>query len=270
MTEGPRSKSRVRLVCFDAMFTTLRPARGTRKSMIAEIYRQIGGIDPSVSDERLGELILEQREKQRSFVNDESYWYTVNRGVFLALAGERSGRKSAKVCALQVHARITSDPGLYEPDAEVVALIRALRRDGIRVVLASNQERASLAGLLDHHSLHQYFEAEYTSEELGTRKPFPEFWNRIMAIERCRPRGVVHVGNSLNSDIGAAQLGIRTLIWDPRGHIKATLERGREERFYHPDMDQEAFTTLLHSGLVSPFRRAKQGHRLIQAWGGVT
>lgn len=270
MAKTSRSRSGVKLVCIDAMFTTLRPAHGTRKTMIADIYREVGEVNNSVSDELIRELILDRRFQYRRFQNDEDYWFMVNWSVFSTMAEYRSRRMSAKRCALEVHARITSDPLLYEPDPEMIALIQTLRREKIRVVLASNQEKANLAILLDHHKLNQYFDQVYTSEALDTRKPFPEFWSAIMSSERQVPKRVVHIGNSLNSDIGAARLGIRTLIWDPRGHVKAIIKRHREDRFYHPDFDAGAFTELLHSGLVSPFTHAKQGVKLIQAWGQTT
>lgn len=256
--------SRLTLVCVDAMFTIFKPKRFGRRRMICEAYRRSGGLERGVTNQAIWNTILEERQRFRELKGYEDYWLHVNLAVFRSLPAAPGRHKSDYQAAQDVHRRITCDASLYEPDAAIIRLILWLRERGVRVVIGSNQEEANLARLLRQHRLRELFGQVYTSEALGTRKPYPEFWQRILAAEGAGTNEALHIGNSPNSDIGAARLGIRTLLWDRQGDIRAVLRSKKGFHLAHPDVDEDEFFRLLHSGLVQSFNSHRQAMEVLR------
>ncbi len=253
MTRELSRSSLPALVCVDAMFTIFKPRRGGRKNMICRTYRKLGGLHPHVSNQMIWEAIRRERIRFHEIKADEDYWLHINLSVYRSLKAARNRHKSDYQAAQDVHRRITSDITAYEPDARIIRLVGHLRDHGTRVVIGSNQEEASLQKLLRAHKVEGLFDAVYTSESLGMRKPYKDFWEAILCRENGSSETTAHVGNSPNSDIGAARLGIRTLLWDPSGEIRVAKSSKKSFRLAHPDVDEKEFFHLLHSGLVHPF-----------------
>lgn len=81
--------------------------------------------------------------------------------------------------------------------------------DGVRVpvVVVSNIDRHDIEAAIDHHGL--VFEHVVTSEDVRSYKPRPELFAAGLQLVDCRPDRVLHVGDSLTSDVaGALGLGI--------------------------------------------------------------
>ena len=94
---------------------------------------------------------------------------------------------------------------------ETLDVLAALRASGIRLALLSNvgpDPRATLARL----GLAGRFDAEVLSLEVGVVKPDPEIFR--IAAERLglAPDEILMVGDTVEDDGGAAQVGVRTLI----------------------------------------------------------
>lgn len=70
---------------------------------------------------------------------------------------------------------------------------------------------------LDRVNLGKYFEAIYTSHEIGgVRKPNPTFFDRIAALLNVQPSQLTIIGDSFRSDIlSAARAGVRTIWYNP-------------------------------------------------------
>lgn len=253
MTKGLSLMSLPALVCVDAMFTIFKPRRGGRKNMICRTYRKLGGLHSQVSNQMIWTAIAHERVRFREIKADEDYWLHINLSVYRSLQAAPGRHKSDYQAAQDVHRRITSDVTAYQPDQRIIRMIHHLRQHGTRVVVASNQEEASLRKLLRGHKIEDLFDAVYTSEALGVRKPFSDFWAAILDRENSSPETTIHVGNSPNSDIGAARLGIKTMLWDPGGEIGSAMRSKKNFRLAHPDVDEKEFFRLLHSGLVHPF-----------------
>ncbi len=252
------SPSPTTLLCVDAMFTIFKPRRGGRKQMICRTYWKLGGLHRRVTSRMIWEAIMRERFRFRELKADDDYWLHVNLAVFRSLEAATDRHKSDYQAAQDVHRRITSDIAAYEPDGRIIRLIRHLREREIRVVIGSNQDENSLRRLLKAHKIDGLFDEVYTSESLGTRKPYPDFWERILERESRTVAEIIHLGNSPNSDIGAARLGIRTLLWDPGGGIREAIRSKRSFRLVHPDVDEKEFFRLLHGGLVTPFTTHQQ------------
>lgn len=97
----------------------------------------------------------------------------------------------------------------------------------VPVIVASNIDRIDIEAAIEHHGL--VFEEVITSEDVRSYKPRPELFEAGLAALDMAPSEVLHVGDSLSSDIaGASALGIRS-AWinrkgKPRGNHGPTHE----------------------------------------------
>ncbi|WP_410646410.1 HAD family hydrolase [Amycolatopsis sp. cmx-4-54] len=114
------------------------------------------------------------------------------------------------------HAVLRACPDLI-PGAH--SALWALRQAGARLVLTSNTlaTPASVSRLiLDDHDLTTVFDETVFSSDVGVAKPCREMFAAAAAgtaLDR-----VVHVGNSLTTDIhGALDAGCRAVLFNPRG-----------------------------------------------------
>ena len=75
--------------------------------------------------------------------------------------------------------------------------------------IVSNIDRADLASAVCHHGIKAI--SIVTSEDVRSYKPRPEIFLRALELINVRPEEVLHIGDSLSSDIaGAKGLGINT------------------------------------------------------------
>ena len=87
---------------------------------------------------------------------------------------------------------------------------RVLRRCDLPVCVVSNIDNEDLRAALEHNRL--AFELVVTSEDCRSYKPRGELFQRALSLLELPPDRVLHVGDSLHSDVrGAKALGIRVL-----------------------------------------------------------
>ena len=85
-----------------------------------------------------------------------------------------------------------------------------LTRLDVPVCIVSNTDRADLEAALSHHGL--VFDHVVASDDVRSYKPRPEMFRRAMADLGVGPGDVLHVGDSLSSDVaGANGVGTRSL-----------------------------------------------------------
>lgn len=104
----------------------------------------------------------------------------------------------------------------YDDTAPVLA---DLHRSGIKIAVLSNVG-VPIQHVLDREGITPYADATVLSWQVGTVKPEPEIFLRALDELNLGPDEVLMVGDSGKDDVGAAHLGIRTLIL-PRtaGHV---------------------------------------------------
>lgn len=104
--------------------------------------------------------------------------------------------------------------GIYEQTSFLPHHPRVLEklRSELKLGVCSNFSHAPTAErVLKDAGLHHHFDAVAISETVGIRKPRPEIFEALLADLDVAPEEVIHVGDSLSSDIdGAARLGMRT------------------------------------------------------------
>lgn len=101
-------------------------------------------------------------------------------------------------------------PTIYEEVREV------LGRLSVPVCIVSNADEQELRSALEHQDLR--FEYVISSESAGSYKPEPGIFEAALALTGWSADHVIHVGDSLHSDVGGAQrVGLKT-AWVNRTH----------------------------------------------------
>jgi putative hydrolase of the HAD superfamily len=98
-------------------------------------------------------------------------------------------------------------------DAELMGYAQNLRKQGIAVVLATNQEKYRTQYMLEHMGFDGMFDKIYSSAHLGLKKPAVEFFAKVV------------------DDMGVAKEEV--LFWDDdQRNIDGALEYGINAEFY--------------------------------------
>jgi HAD superfamily hydrolase (TIGR01493 family) len=101
-------------------------------------------------------------------------------------------------------------PKIYPESREVLSRCR------VPVCLVSNIDNADLESALRHNRLR--FDQVVTSEDCRAYKPRKEMFERALSLLGLLPGEVLHVGDSLSSDVrGAQSMGIPVLWINRRG-----------------------------------------------------
>jgi len=83
--------------------------------------------------------------------------------------------------------------------------ILAAQARGLRVVVASNWD-VSLHAVLERLGLAQLLDGIVTSAQAGARKPAPAVFTRALELAQATdPRDAIHVGDSIEEDVGGAR-----------------------------------------------------------------
>jgi 2-haloalkanoic acid dehalogenase type II len=98
--------------------------------------------------------------------------------------------------------------------------VSVLSRCRVPVCLVTNIDNPEIRSAVEHTGLH--FACMVTSEDCRAYKPRPETFKTALSLMGLSPREVLHVGDSLQSDIrGARELGIPVLWINRRKTILA-------------------------------------------------
>ncbi|MFE1308993.1 HAD family hydrolase [Streptomyces sp. NPDC058755] len=127
--------------------------------------------------------------------------------------------------AAEYHAREAAGRGEHLDESDLYDDVRpalaALRKAGVRVIIAGNQ--TSRAGEL-LRGLDLPADLVVTSGEWGVAKPRPEFYQRVLEVARSAPEATLYVGDHPANDIFPAKAaGLRTahLRRGPWGYLWA-------------------------------------------------
>lgn len=100
----------------------------------------------------------------------------------------------------------------FAPFDEVPGALRALRAEGLRLVVVSNWDR-SLHDVLDATGLSSHLHGVITSAEAGAAKPDPAIFSRALSVAGTSASAALHVGDRLDEDVaGARAAGIEPVL----------------------------------------------------------
>ncbi len=188
-----------------------------------------------------------------------------NVSFLLALDSLLKGGIDYLAAAKNIHEEIVATPAKYQLSDDMRQLLEDLRSSGHRLIILSNQRDDAANELLRATDARQYFDAIYTSEALGDRKPHRSMWDKLLALEDCTSQDCVHIGNSLNSDSGAAALGIPVLLLDFENRFKHVFgsTRARVPQSIIPDHKPRVINARIRSGLIRPAYNVPQVRSLL-------
>lgn len=230
---------RVELVLLDVMFTILS-AIGSRAEHLARLLQKV--IKISVDPDAVWRAVTKYRQLHPRAGQDMGlYWPKINR---LALSDMcQHGHLPPWVMlhldryAAAWHEEHYSEGTEYEIRADMRALLEWCVGSQIPIGIASNQSHVRLVQLLREHDVLRYFsdaqredQHVYTSERLCVAKPsrtfFQEIRKRENAVRKTEGRACIEsirqfalIGNSIENDGKAADLGIPVCIIDTSGKL---------------------------------------------------
>ena len=88
-----------------------------------------------------------------------------------------------------------------------------VRLAGIRVYLATNQERLRAAYLMEKLGLAEHVDGIFYSARLGAKKPDREFFARIQAAVGLNGEGMLLIDDSRQNSEAALKAGWQALHW---------------------------------------------------------
>ena len=105
----------------------------------------------------------------------------------------------------------------WQVEADAVATLETLRRQGYRLAILSNaSDDQDVQTLIDRAGIRAYFDFILTSAAVGVRKPAPRIFDYVLAHFQVPRQRAVMVGDTLGADIlGARNAGIAS-VWITR------------------------------------------------------
>ena len=97
---------------------------------------------------------------------------------------------------------------MIEPDAEVVQVVRALRRNGFRCCLATNQESYRASYMSHQLGYRHLFDREFYSCRMGITKPEPGYFRSIVDELGVAAANVLFLDDREDNVRGAQEAGL--------------------------------------------------------------
>ena len=96
-------------------------------------------------------------------------------------------------------------------------VVQALAARGHRMFILTNGFEEVQHIKMEHSGLRPHFEAVYTSDALGHKKPAPEAFHASLKAAGSRAEDAVMIGDDLECDVvGAQKVGMRSVHFNPR------------------------------------------------------
>jgi 2-haloacid dehalogenase len=114
---------------------------------------------------------------------------------------------------------------LRAPIPETVEIFRKLKQRGDYRIYALTNWHAGLFDIaLVRYDFLQWFDGRVVSGEEKTRKPFPEFYQRLLDRYNVDPATALFIDDSLRNVKAAEQLGIQSIFYQSPQQLKQKLE----------------------------------------------
>jgi len=114
---------------------------------------------------------------------------------------------------------------LKGPIHESVEIFRQLKESGKYKIYALTNWQAGLFDIaLVRYNFMHWFDGRVVSGEEKTRKPFPEFYQRLLERYNINPAEALFIDDSLRNVKGAERLGINTIHFESPEQLKVELK----------------------------------------------
>jgi len=207
----------IKAVLIDAMSTIFRFKEELTKyeilhRLISELIGEkipVERIKPVYDQKRAA---LEPREGRSHLAK----WTQINKEIFLSLFPGMEESKAEEL-GQYIARKVSSDSSLYQVSQGTRTFLKEVRKRGIKVIIASNQNSECLNGLIKDFNLSKLLDRVYDSCKVGLEKPDPRFFQTILEKENLSPGECIMVGNNLKNDVlGAQKVGVIGVLLDPR------------------------------------------------------
>lgn len=111
-------------------------------------------------------------------------------------------------------------------DEQLLADLVVLRREGIKVHLATNQDHMRAIHLMRSLGLSGYVDGIHYSAELGSRKPDPAFFQSVSARVRLKPAELLLVDDTIENVRAAEAAGWMSVHWTGELRLAELLPPG--------------------------------------------
>lgn len=100
-------------------------------------------------------------------------------------------------------------------DQRLLEDLAELRKTGVALYLATNQEHRRAAWLMNELGLARHFKDIFYSARLGHRKPDQDFFRLATALIDTRPEDILFIDDAPENIEGARQFGWNAVHWTP-------------------------------------------------------
>lgn len=112
----------------------------------------------------------------------------------------------------------------YILNKELIAYVARLRKSGVRVVLATNQEKYRTQYMLEHMGFDGAFDKVYSSAHLGLKKPAIEFFAHVVQDMQVSKNEVLFWDDDQRNINGALEYGIHAEFYDDYSSFLALMQ----------------------------------------------
>lgn len=111
-------------------------------------------------------------------------------------------------------------------------LLETLSED-YNLAMAANQPKLVFRQAMVDANLLDYFKVVGISDEMGLKKPDPDFFEAILSEAGCLPSEAIMIGDRIDNDIAPAQkLGFRTIWFDLKPEAQGYVAKNEYEQLY--------------------------------------
>ena len=169
------------------------------------------GYEPKELIDTIWKAISAEMTNDGSRTNEEAFW-----DVFTSVFGKES-RKHDVVFEDFYRNEFNDVADVSDPSPKADEIVKMLKKAGCKVILATNplfpkiatENRIRWAGM-DKDD----FDLYTTFEDFGLCKPNPEYFKLLLNMFKLRPEECIMVGNDVEEDMVASELGMKVFLMD--------------------------------------------------------
>jgi len=109
------------------------------------------------------------------------------------------------------------------PWAESIAVAREVAQSGVRMATLNNEGEELNRHRIERFGLGSIFPTFFSSCWLGVRKPTHRIYERVFGMTMAAPNRTVFVDDRLQNLNPAAALGVKTILFESPGQLRAEL-----------------------------------------------
>ena len=211
------------VITFDWFGTLVEHRSGIGRGRQFYAYLVSKGLTADPWDRRilyaLFEYYADAYQPGTSDFEKQSFWVEFTRRLF------EKARVSCAPDEIHVHGNAVGNifgSSCFQLFADVAPTLDRLKRQGLRLGLISNWQRG-LKQFCEELGVAGYFDVIISSAEVKSEKPDPRIFREALARLDALPECALHVGDSIDEDVGGASaVGMRAMLLD-RGGIHSSV-----------------------------------------------